>query len=191
MNKEELRKAIVDLGYIQGDFVLRSGLKSKEYFDKYRFLGTKQIGFEIAYHLSMNMIQNRSIINLPVYYGFLEMGAIPLSIVVLKVLSDILIERQYLIAPKALFIRKEPKKHGTCRMVEGPYDSLEREEVVLIEDVITTGGAAIEAAKVLRNMGAIVKNIYCIIDREADNKLSKYNLELHSLFTMKELTEKE
>lgn len=175
MTKEELGKKIFEVSYLTGDFTLRSGTKSTEYFDKYRFLGNPNL---------LGLILSSMVNTIPLIYNnwwdffaYLEMGAIPLC--GLSELRGI----------KSLFIRKSRKSHGTERIIEGDYENLVGQKVCIIEDIITTGGAVIAAAKELRKEGVIVRDVYCVIDREADNKLADNELNLHSLFTMSELKE--
>ena len=90
----------------------------------------------------------------------------------------------------ALIVRKEAKGHGTQAWIEGllpPKDTL----VTVLEDVITTGGSAVKAVDKLRDAGYKVGRVVCIVDRqedgEADKLMKEKNLELRSLFTLKDL----
>jgi len=87
----------------------------------------------------------------------------------------------------ALFVRKEAKTYGTCKLAEGPDVSGRR--VTLIEDVITTGGAVRNAAVALREAGATVETVVCAIDRSpgGDNPLADAGLEIRSVLTKAEL----
>ena len=90
----------------------------------------------------------------------------------------------------ALIVRKEAKGHGTQAWIEGlmtPEGTL----VTVLEDVITTGGSAVKAVDKLRDAGYKVGRVICIVDRqedgEADKLMKEKNLELRSLFTLKDL----
>ena len=87
----------------------------------------------------------------------------------------------------ALFVRKEAKTYGTCKLAEGPaYDG---RRITLIEDVITTGGAVRDATRALREAGAIVEVVVCAIDRspEGVNPLADVGLEVRAVLTKAEL----
>ena len=89
----------------------------------------------------------------------------------------------------ARFVRKEAKTYGTCRLAEG--GELEGKRLCIIEDVITSGGAVIDAAVELRARGAILGPVVCVIDRESGGveNLAAQGLEVHALFTMRELND--
>ena len=92
-----------------------------------------------------------------------------------------------LIGMPALFVRKEAKQYGTCKLAEGgPYAG---RRVTLIEDVITTGGAVRDATRALRESGAIVDTVVCAIDRSpADvNPLADVDLEVRAVLTKADL----
>ena len=61
-------------------------------------------------------------------------------------------------------MRKEPKSHGTGRLIEGPFR--EGDRVAVIEDVITTGGSALRAARAVRDAGGVVTGVLALVDRE-------------------------
>ena len=87
----------------------------------------------------------------------------------------------------ALFVRQQPKRYGTCRLAEGGEVAGRR--VAVVEDVVTSGGAVIAACNALRELGADVVTVLCVIDREAggSENLAAAGLELRSLFTMRDL----
>jgi orotate phosphoribosyltransferase len=129
-----------------GNFVLRSGQLADEYFDKYLF--------ESDPHLLRRVVA-RMVSLIPPgteMLGGLELGGVPLA-TMLSSTTGI----------PALFIRKKAKEYGTCRLAEG--DDPTGHVVVLVEDVITTGGAVREAAEALQALGAIVTHVVCAIDR--------------------------
>ncbi len=65
---------------------------------------------------------------------------------------------------RAFTVRKEPKGHGQGRLIEGPF--VEGDHVVLIEDVITTGGSALRAAEAIRSAGGLISGVLALVDRE-------------------------
>jgi orotate phosphoribosyltransferase len=87
----------------------------------------------------------------------------------------------------ALFIRKKAKDYGTCRFAEG--GEVKGRRLLLVEDVVTSGGQIIESVRALRNEGATVTDVVCVIDREAGGAaaLAQEGLTLTSLFTMSAL----
>ncbi len=171
MNKSELAKEIYRASNITGKFKLRSGKYSNEYFDKYLFESDPRILNAIAVHLSQFVDQNFDAL------AGLEMGGIPIATALsLK------------IGKPCLFIRKKAKEYGTCKIAEG--GAVESKTLIIIEDVVTSGGAVLDAANALRKLGAKVDNVFCVIDREDNGKenLNQAGLRLFSLFTKSELT---
>ena len=87
----------------------------------------------------------------------------------------------------ALFVRKQAKEYGTCKLAEGPDVAGRR--VTLIEDVITTGGAVRDATTALREAGATVELVVCAIDRSpaGANPLADVGLEVRAVLTKADL----
>src|SRR5207249_4083761 len=106
----------------------------------------------------------------------LEMGGIPIATVLSQITGI-----------PALFVRKKAKEYGTCKLAEGGEVAGRR--LVIIEDVVTSGGQILESARALRELGARIVGVLCVIDRESGGaeKLAADGLELHPLFTMSEL----
>ena len=86
-----------------------------------------------------------------------------------------------------MIARKKAKEYGTAKRIEGHLD--EGEEVVVLEDIATTGNSAIDAVEALREAGAEVNRVLVVVDREegASEQLAEYDLELDSLVTASEL----
>jgi orotate phosphoribosyltransferase len=131
---------------LRGSFTLRSGQVSNEYFDKYLFESDPALLRRVASAMAELVPADTGLL------GGLELGGIPLA-TLLSQLTGI----------PALFVRKQAKSYGTRQLAEGG-DPRGR-TVVLIEDVITTGGAAVHAAQALRELGATVTTVVCAIDR--------------------------
>jgi len=131
---------------LTGEFVLRSGQVSHEYFDKYLFETDPVLLRRVAQRMVDLVPDGVELL------GGLELGGIPL-VTMLSSLTGI----------PALFIRKEAKTYGTRRLVEGAAFS--GRTVLLVEDVISTGGAVRNAALALRRDHAIVDTVICAIDR--------------------------
>jgi orotate phosphoribosyltransferase len=160
-------KAIAE---IHGKFQLRSGVISNRYFDKYRFESDPAL---------LNDITQNMVALIPagteVLCG-LEMGGIP----VVTMLSH------HSLLPAA-FIRKEPKEYSTCKYTEGT--ELATKRILLVEDVVSSGGALIDAAEMLRKDGINVETALCVIDRNSGGKelLKKQGITLISLLTVTDL----
>ena len=86
-----------------------------------------------------------------------------------------------------LFVRKKAKEYGTCKIAEG--GQVRGRKLLIVEDVVTSGGAILDAAKALREEGALLSAVVCVIDRESGGpaNLAKADLILTPLFTMTEL----
>jgi len=168
MNKE-LAQEIYSVAHLTGVFQLRSGKTSSEYFDKYQF--------EALPHLLKN-ISKEMIPLLPKSFdllGAMEMGGIPIA-------TSIALQSGH----PMVFVRKEAKSYGTCKFAEGPKIAGLR--ICLIEDVITTGGQVVISANMLREAGAIVQDVLCVIDRSMGDHshLEEAGLKLTSLFEYKD-----
>ncbi len=166
MTHQELAQEIYRIAHLKGDFLLRSGQKSNEYFDKYRFESNPKILKEIAKQLAPKIPTGTEIL------AALEMGGIPIG-TALSLETGI----------PCAFVRKKAKDYGTCKFAEGP--DMKEKQVTIIEDVITSGGQVLLSASDLREMGAIVNNVLCVIHRggdNAENKLHDAGLKLTPLF---------
>ena len=170
MNLQELARAIFETSHITGEFKLRSGTISNEYFDKYRFEAQPRLLASIAEHLAPMIPEGTEVL------AGLEMGGIPIA-TALSLHTGL----------PCAFVRKEAKDYGTCQFAEGL--EVKGRRLCLIEDVITTGGQVAESTADLRGLGAVVDDVLCVIYR-ADGpatKLENLGLKYKPLFTMKEL----
>lgn len=171
MTKTELAREVVQIAHLQGDFLLRSGKRSHEYFDKYRFESQPKILKEIARHLSRLIPSDTEAL------AGLEMGGIPVA-------TALALETGLPVC----FVRKEPKSYGTCQFAEGL--DIVNKKLCVIEDVITTGGQALISSRDLINAGAHISTILCVIYRgELSLKAFKaqHQLEVCPLFERHEL----
>ena len=142
----ELTRTIDATCRLTGEFALRSGQHATEYFDKYRFEADPVLLRAVAEHMVPLLPDETDLL------GGLELGGIPI-VTMLSSLTGI----------PAVFIRKEAKTYGTCRLAEGAEVAGRR--VTLVEDVLTTGGAVRDATTALRDLGATVDVVLCAIDR--------------------------
>lgn len=131
---------------LSGTFQLRSGQTASEYFDKYLFESDPKLLRRVVEAMQPLIPSDTDLL------GGLELGGVPIA-TMLSSLTGI----------PALFVRKKPKAYGTRRLAEGADVAGKR--ITLIEDVITTGGAARDATNALRPSGAAVTTLICAIDR--------------------------
>jgi orotate phosphoribosyltransferase len=155
---------------LTGQFTLRSGQAATEYFDKYLFESDPALLARVVEQMVGLLPEGTELL------GGLELGGVPIA----TVLSA-------RVGLPALFVRKEAKTYGTCKLAEGP--GVDGRRVTLIEDVITTGGAVRDATNALRAAGALVDVVVCAIDRSPgdDNPLADVGLEVRSVLTKAEL----
>jgi orotate phosphoribosyltransferase len=155
---------------LTGEFTLRSGQVASEYFDKYLFESDPLLLARVAREMIQLLPHDTELL------GGLELGGVPIATSVSGIMGI-----------PALFVRKQAKEYGTCKLAEGPDVSGKR--VTLIEDVITTGGAVRDATRALREAGAVVEVVVCAIDRspEGENPLADVGLEVRSVLTKAEL----
>ena len=151
---------------LTGEFTLRSGQVASEYFDKYLFESDPRLLARVARQMVDLLPEDTELL------GGLELGGVPIATVV-----------STLTGHPALFVRKQAKEYGTCKLAEGP--DLSGRRVTLIEDVITTGGAVRDATRALRDAGAIVEVVVCAIDRSpaGQNPLADVGLEVRPVLT--------
>lgn len=169
MQKTDLAKKIYEVAHLTGEFKLRSGQISNEYFDKYRFEARPELLGEIAAHMKSLIPAGTQAL------AALEMGGIPIA-TALSLATGI----------PCVFVRKEAKEYGTCQFAEGL--DVKGLKLCVIEDVITTGGQVIISSKDLRSMGAQITDVLCVIHRGGgEEKLREAGLRLQALFNMEDL----
>jgi orotate phosphoribosyltransferase len=156
--------------HLSGTFVLRSGRTADHYFDKYRFESDPALLKEIVEAL-VPYVPTATL-----GLAGLELGGVPLA----TMLSSFT-------GLPAFFVRKEPKKYGTERVCEG--GDVAGKRLLVIEDVVTTGGQLVLSTQDLRAEGAIVEHALCVIDREGGGAevAGAEGIELRALFTMRDL----
>jgi orotate phosphoribosyltransferase len=154
--------------YLEGDFTLRSGRRSHFYLDKYRFETRPDLLRDLGLALA------RRVAAVEPAAGRLagpELGAVAL-VAAAALASDL----------PFLIVRKDAKDYGTARRIEGVWTPGER--VVLIEDVVTSGGAALAAVEALRSSGLVCETVVCVVDREEGGAaaMRAASVRLESLF---------
>ena len=162
---QSLAREIYRIAHLTGSFLLRSGTTSHEYFDKYRFEAEPAVLKAIAEQLAPKIPQNFD------SFAGLEMGGIPIAVMLSQITGR-----------PTLFIRKKAKGYGTCQFAKG--GGVRGRRLLIVEDVVTSGGQVVESVRALRGEGAIVSDVVCVIDRQAGGAeaLAKEGLTLTSLF---------
>lgn len=177
MTRDQLAKAIADLALLRGTFTLRSGRTSSYYLDKYLFSTKPEVLCELGKMFAVRIAAIEKATGKKVTrLAGAELGGIPL--VTAASLETGL---------PCVFIRNSKKDYGTAKQLEGKLEK--GEGVVLLEDVATTAGQALEAAKVLQDLGAVVVGVIATIDRleGASENMAAAGMRFESLFTKRDL----
>ena len=172
--KEQLQK----LSYKERDIVLASGQKSSYYFDcKQTSLHAE--GAVLIGELFYAALQDLNLLPHIVGVGGMTLGADPLVTAVSFTAS------QHQTPLHAFIIRKEPKKHGTSQWIEGAENFKPRDRVVILEDVVSTGGSSLKACDRAEEFGLQIDAVLTIIDRELGGKeaILQRGYQFFSLFT--------
>ena len=170
VTRKELIKRIKETAYLEGDFVLRSGKRSKYYLDKYLFETCpdilKALGEEFARYITDDVT----------LIAGAELGGVALAAA-----AAMACDKNWII------VRNSKKGYGTGKMVEGILKA--GDIVLLVEDIATTGGQVLEAAKVITEAGATVKKIVCVIDRKqgAEENITQAGYKFESILTKYDL----
>jgi orotate phosphoribosyltransferase len=170
MTKQELAKRVKETSYLEGDFTLRSGKKSKYYMDKYLFETNpdilKALGEEFAKHATNDVT----------LIAGAELGGVALAAATAMQTGK-----------KWIIVRNSKKDYGTSKMVEGVLKA--DDVVLLVEDIATTGGQVLEAAKIITDTGAKVKKIVAVIDRKqgANENITTAGYKFESILTKEDL----
>jgi orotate phosphoribosyltransferase len=170
VERQELARTIYQRTHLIGEFTLRSGVTSTEYFDKYLFESDPVLLRAIAEALAPMLPPGTDAL------AGLELGGVPLATSLSQVTGL-----------PALFVRKEAKTYGTCRLAEG--GEVDGRRLTVVEDVVTSGGQVVISCGDLRERGATVEHALCVIDRQSGGpeSLREIDVELRPLFTMREL----
>jgi orotate phosphoribosyltransferase len=173
VNRDELRAALREHAYLEGDFVLRSGKRSRYYLDKYRFETRPDLLGPLGQLLAAEVAEHAADANV---LAGPELGAVALAAAT-SLASGL----------PFLIVRKAAKEYGTAKRVEGVYEAGGR--VCLIEDVVTSGGALLESVAALREAGLIVDTAVCVVDREEGGAdlLARESVRLVALFRASEV----
>jgi orotate phosphoribosyltransferase len=173
MTDQELRVALREHALLEGDFVLRSGRRSTHYFDKYRFETRPDLLEAIASRVAAVVGEHES--------DAARLAGPELGAVALAAAASLASRLPFVI------VRKEAKDYGTANRIEGAFESGER--ICLVEDVVTSGGAAVAAVEALREAGLVCRTAVCVVDREEGgmDELARHGVRLRPLFRAGEL----
>jgi orotate phosphoribosyltransferase len=173
MDDAALIAAIREIALLEGDFLLRSGKRSTYYLDKYRFETVPQLLEPIGARLAARAAELE-----PAAQRFAcpELGAVTLAAA-----ASLASGKPFVI------VRGQAKEYGTANRLEGAYEAGDR--VVLIEDVVTTGGAAADAVRAVRQAALECRTAICVIDREEGgaDALARLGVRLYPLFRAAEI----
>jgi orotate phosphoribosyltransferase len=169
MEDAALLTALREHAYLEGDFVLRSGKRSQYYLDKYRFETIPALLEALGARLAAKAAE--------VEPDAARLAGPELGAVALAAAASLASRLPFLI------VRAEAKAYGTANRIEGAYAAGER--IVLIEDVVTSGGAAADAVRAVRQAALECRTAICVIDREEGgvDTLARVGVRLYSLFS--------
>ena len=177
MERAELAGALREHAYLEGDFVLRSGRRSRYYLDKYLFETRPELLAPLGEAIAEAVQEAEP--------GAVRLAGPELGAVALAVSASLASGLPFLI------VRKEAKDYGTAKRLEGAFE--EGELVCLVEDIVTSGGALVEAISAVREAGLVVRTAVCVIDREEGgaDALARHAVRLRPLFRAGELLQGE
>ncbi|HUJ54495.1 MAG TPA: orotate phosphoribosyltransferase [Gaiellaceae bacterium] len=173
MTGAELSEALVAAAYLEGDFVLRSGKRSRYYLDKYRFETRPDLLGPLGERIAAAVREHEP--------EATRLAGPELGAVALAAAASLAGGLPFLI------VRKAAKGYGTAKRLEGVFE--EGETVCLVEDVVTSGGALLDAVEAVREAGLVVRTAVCVVDREEGgaDALARHAVRLRPLFRAGEL----
>ena len=173
MNDAQLREGLVEAAYLEGDFLLRSGKRSRYYLDKFRFETRPDLLGAIGERIAATVREHEPE---AVRLAAPVLGAVPLAAA-----ASLAGGLPFVI------VRDEAKAYGTANQLEGAFQ--EGELVCLIEDIVTSGGALVESISAVREAGLVVRTAVCVVDREEGgaDALARHAVRLRPLFRVKDL----
>jgi orotate phosphoribosyltransferase len=169
MPNRDLIAALKNADAVQfGEFELSHGGTSEYYVDKYLFETDPECLKLIAEAFAERV-------------GDTKLAGVALGAVPLVAVTSVETGNPYVV------VRKKAKEYGTAKRIEGRFD--EGEEVVVLEDIATTGKSALDAVEALREMGAVVDRVLVVVDREegARERLADHDVELEALVSASDL----
>jgi len=175
VSRDELLAALREHAYLEGDFVLRSGRRSRYYLDKYRFETRPDLLEPLGAAIAAAVAEHEP--------DATRLAGPELGAVTLAAAASLAGRLPFVI------VRKQAKEYGTGNRLEGPFEAGER--VCLVEDVVTSGGALLETVDALRAAGLECRTAVCVIDREegGSDALARKAVRLRPLFRATEIIE--
>ena len=173
MTDQELLEALREHAYLEGDFVLRSGRRSSYYLDKYRFETRPDLLEAIGGRIAERVVEVEAKAD--------RLAGPELGAVALAAAASLASRLPFVI------VRKESKEYGTAQRLEGAFHA--GELVCLVEDVVTTGGAAVQAVQALRGAGLECRAAVCVVDREEGgaDTLARAGVRLWPLYRVEDI----
>jgi orotate phosphoribosyltransferase len=173
VSADELGRRLVEHAYLEGDFVLRSGRRSRYYLDKYRFETRPDLLAPLGERIAEAVREHEP--------EAARLAGPELGAVALAASASLASGLPFLI------VRKAAKDYGTSNRIEGVYE--QGECVCLVEDVVTSGGALLEAVEAVRAAGLVVHTAVCVVDREEGgaDALARHAVRLRALFRASDL----
>ncbi|MBN2081781.1 orotate phosphoribosyltransferase [bacterium] len=164
--RDQLIEQMKQIALLSGNFTLRSGKTSSWYFDKYRFEGIPSIMRSVAHHMARLIPPGIDRL------AGIELGGIPMC-TALSLETDL----------PSMFIRKKAKEYGTAAQIEGVYDKTDK--ILVVEDVVTTGGQAIIMINQLREEGLDITGVVAVLNRNegSTEAFEAENIPFWSLFS--------
>jgi orotate phosphoribosyltransferase len=171
----ELAAVLRDHAYLEGDFVLSSGGRSRYYLDKFRFETQPEVLRVLGARIAREVSDHEP--------NAVRLASPELGAVVLAAAASLASDMPFLI------VRKEAKKYGTANRIEGVFE--EGDCVCLVEDIVTSGGEAGRAVEALREAGLVCRTAVCVVDREEGgaDELARLAVRLRPLFRASEVLE--
>ena len=175
MTDEELRDAIREVAYLEGDFVLRSGRRSRYYLDKYRFETQPELLRALGERIAAFVEEHEP--------EATRLAGPELGAVTLAAAGSLASGLPFLI------VRKEAKEYSTGNRIEGVFEP--GETVCLVEDIVTTAGQLLASVEALREAGAVVRTAVCVVDREEGgaDALARQAVRLRPIFRASEIVQ--
>ncbi|MEK2479125.1 orotate phosphoribosyltransferase [Streptomyces noursei] len=167
-----LASKIADTACVTGRFTLPDGQVLDGYFDEYRLAADPQLLHDVADAMAALVPENAEVL------AGIELGGVPLAIA-LSAATGL----------PAAFLRRLPKRYGSKRQIEGAR--IEGRRVVLVDDVVRSGGQLLTMARILRVAGAPVSDALCVLERPLGGRLllDEYGVALHPLLAEADLPE--
>jgi orotate phosphoribosyltransferase len=173
VTRDELAAALREHAYLEGDFLLRSGKRSRYYLDKYRFETRPELLRQLGQRIIALVREHEP--------DATRLAAPELGAVTLAAAASLESGLPFVI------VRGSAKEYGTMNRIEGEFEPGDR--VCVIEDVVTSAGALIDAVEALREAGLEVRTAICVVDREEGGSevLAGESVELRPIFRVAEI----